>query len=54
MGTDKVWTAALLVIGGADHTLFINGFRGILRRGLRNRPVSLELAADWAAQHVAE
>jgi pimeloyl-ACP methyl ester carboxylesterase len=39
-----------VVIDAADHTLFINGLRGILRRGIRNRPVSLGLAAKWAAE----
>jgi pimeloyl-ACP methyl ester carboxylesterase len=42
-----------VVIEGADHTLYINGLRGILRRGLRNRPVTLDLAADWAARQIS-
>lgn len=43
---------SLLVVDGADHGLQVNGLRGVFRRGLRNRPVSLGLTADWAARQV--
>ncbi len=44
---------SVVVIANADHTLLINGMRGILRRGIRNRPVSLDLAAQWADAQIS-
>jgi pimeloyl-ACP methyl ester carboxylesterase len=44
---------SLLVVPGADHALQIQGLRGVFRRGLRNRPVHLDLMADWAARRAA-
>lgn len=48
----KMPADSFVVVEGADHTLYINGLRGLLRRSLRNRPVSLDLAAGWAARQV--
>jgi pimeloyl-ACP methyl ester carboxylesterase len=44
---------SLVVVPDAGHTLRIDGPRGVLRRGLRNRPVHLRLMADWAARQTA-
>ena len=42
---------SLIVIRGADHSLLINGFMGVLRRGLRNQPVHIDIMVEWA-RHV--
>ncbi len=45
---------SLVVIDGADHVILINGFRGVLRRGIRNRQVHLDLMANWARRQIVD
>lgn len=43
---------SLLIVRHADHTIHINGLRGVLTRGPRNRPVHHRMTAAWAARIV--
>lgn len=43
---------SLIIIPGADHVLEVQGLRGVLRRGPRNRPLHLGLMVEWAARQL--
>ncbi|HEY0154913.1 MAG TPA: alpha/beta fold hydrolase [Longimicrobium sp.] len=44
---------SLVIIPGADHVVQVQGLRGVLRRGLRNRPLHLGLMVRWAERQVS-